>query len=94
MAGFGREKQRRFLSYFLRMTRECFMFNFNEQQLIYMTEQEEKFARNFARFVNEGNILALYDLANRAIRDIGQNANAKIVFFDFSLQVIVLLLQK
>jgi len=33
-------------------------------------------------------------LANRAIRDIGQNANAKIVFFDMALQMIVLLIQK
>ena len=94
MAGFGREKQKRFLQYFLRMTRECFMYNFKQAELVYMTQQEEDFARNFARFVNETNILAIYDLANRAIRDIGQNANAKIVFFDFTLQVIVLLLQK
>jgi DNA polymerase-3 subunit delta' len=44
--------------------------------------------------VNEANILSIYDLTNRAIRDIGQNANAKIVFFDFTLQIIVLLLRK
>ena len=94
MAGFGREKQKRFLTYFLRMTRECFMYNFQQQELVYMTEQEEQFAKNFARFVNEANILPIYDLTNRAIRDIGQNANAKIVFFDFALQTIVLLLQK
>jgi DNA polymerase-3 subunit delta' len=31
---------------------------------------------------------------NRAIRDIGQNANAKIVFFDMAMQMIVLLIQK
>ena len=59
-----------------------------------MTEEEEKFARNFARFVNEANVVPIYELANRALRDIGQNANAKIVFFDFALQMIVLLLQK
>ena len=94
LASFGREKQKRFLSYFLRMTRECFMYNFQQEDIVYMTQEEEDFARNFARFVNEANILALYDLANRAIRDIGQNANAKIVFFDFALQMIVLLLQK
>ena len=94
MASFGREKQKRFLHYFLRMTRECFMYNFQQPDIVYMTEQEEKFARNFARFVNEANILPINDLANRAIRDIGQNANSKIVFFDFTLQVIVLLLQK
>jgi DNA polymerase-3 subunit delta' len=38
--------------------------------------------------------MAINDLANLAIRDIGQNANAKIVFFDMALQMIVLLIQK
>ena len=94
LAAFGREKQKRFLQYFLKMTRECFMYNFQQQDIVYMTQQEEQFAKNFARFVNEANILQFYDLANLAIRDIGQNANAKIVFFDFTLQVIVLLLAK
>ena len=94
MAAFGREKQRRWLSYFLKMARENFIYNFQTEELNYMTQEEEKFARNFARFINEDNILPINDLANRAIRDIGQNANAKIVFFDFALQMIVLLLQK
>ena len=94
MAGMGREKQRRWLTYFLRMTRESFVYNFKEEELNYMTADEEAFAQNFARFINENNILPISDLANLAIRDIGQNANAKIVFFDFALQMIVLLLQK
>lgn len=94
MAAMGREKQRRFLSYFLALIRENFMYNFQQQELCYMTQKEEDFARNFARFVNEANVLPIYDLANRATRDIGQNANAKIVFFDFALQMIVLLIQK
>ena len=94
MASFGREKQRRFLAFFLRMVRENFMYNFQQEDIVYMTQQEEDFARNFARFINEANVLPIYDLANRAIRDIGQNANAKIVFFDFALQMIVLLIQK
>jgi DNA polymerase-3 subunit delta' len=94
MAAMGREKQRRWLTYFLRMSRESFVFNFKEEELNYMTAEEEAFAGNFARFINESNILPFSDLANLAIRDIGQNANAKIVFFDFALQTIVLLLQK
>lgn len=94
MAAMGRERQRRFLTYFLRLVRENFMYNFHEQQLCYMTQREEDFARNFARFINEANVLSITDLANRAIRDIGQNANAKIVFFDMALQMIVLLIQK
>lgn len=94
VAAFGREKQKRFLEYFLRMTRENFIYNFGRQELNYMTQEEEEFAGRFARFVNEKNILQINELANRAIRDIGQNANAKIVFFDIALQMIVLLLQK
>ena len=94
MAGMGREKQKRFLTYFLRLIRENFMYNFHQEELCYMNQREEDFAKNFARFVNEANILPISDLANRAIRDIGQNANAKIVFFDMALQMIVLLIQK
>lgn len=94
IAAFGREKQKRFLEYFLRMTRESFMYNFQDSELCYMTQKEEEFARNFARFINEANILQLYDLANLAIRDIGQNANGKIVFFDLSLRIIILLKAK
>ena len=94
MASFGREKQKRFLNYFLHMVRESFMYNFQKPELTYMTQAEEDFARNFARFINEANILPITDLANLAIRDIGQNANAKIVFFDLALQMIVLLIQK
>ena len=94
MAGYGREKQKRWLTYFLKMSRENFMYNFHQEELTYMTQKEEDFAKNFARFINENNILAISELANRDIRDIGQNANAKIVFFDLALQMIVLLLQK
>ena len=94
MASLGREKQKRFLEYFLRLVRENFMYNFHQSELCYMTQREEDFAKNFARFINEANILPISDLINRAIRDIGQNANAKIVFFDLTLQMIVLLIQK
>ena len=106
MATLGRERQKRFLEYFLRLVRENFMYNFQQsvgetspaahdaKELCYMAQNEEDFARNFARFINEANILPITDLATRCIRDIGQNANAKIVFFDMALQMIILLIQK
>lgn len=94
MAALGREKQKRFLEYFLRLIRENFVYNFQNPDLCYMAEREEDFAKNFARFINEANIIPISELANKAIRDIGQNANAKIVFFDLALQMIVLLIQK
>ena len=93
VSGYGREKQRRMLSYFLRLIRENFMYNFHQPELVYMTQEEENVARNFARFINEANVIELSELFSRAIRDIGQNANPKIVFFDMVLKVIVLLIQ-
>lgn len=91
---FGREKQRRMLAYFMQMIRESFVYNFHKRELVYMTIEEEGFARNFAPFINERNIIGINHLLERAYRDIGQSANAPMVFFDVALKLIVLLLSK
>ena len=94
IAGYGREKQRRLLSYFMHLVRENFMYNFRQPELNYMTQEEEDFAKNFARFIHEGNIIEINELMALAYRDIGQNANAKVVFYDLALKMIVLILKK
>lgn len=91
VSGMGREEQRRMLVYFMRMAREAFMYNFREPELTYMTREEEQFCQKFARFVNEGNIIGFQELYQTAMRDIGQNANARMVFFDITMKVAVLL---
>jgi DNA polymerase-3 subunit delta' len=93
VAKMGRERQKRFLEYLMRMTRECFAYNFRQPGLVYMSAQEEQFATKFSRFVNERNVLQMYDVANLALRDVCQNANAKIVFFDLAMQMIIYLRQ-
>ena len=93
-AGYGREKERRMLVYFPKHVRETFMFNFRNPELNYTTLEEENFAKNFARFINEANVIEINELFQRAGRDIGQNANAKIVLYDMALKLIVLLLKK
>ena len=92
-AGYGREKQKRMLTYFMKMIRENFMYNFKNPELCYMTTEEENFSKNFARFINENNVIDISELMSKAQNDIGQNANAKIVFFDMALKMIVLLIQ-
>lgn len=91
VATLGREEQKRLLVYFLRMAREAFMYNFRKRELTYMTTDEEAFCKKFARFVNENNVLGFQELYQKAIRDIGQNANARMVFFDITMKVAVLL---
>lgn len=93
-SGYGREKQKRMLQYFSHMIRENFMYNFHEPGLSYMTQEEENFSKNFARFINEANVVEISMLLDKAIRDISQNANGKIVFFDLTLKMIVLLIRK
>ena len=94
VAGYGREKQRRLLRYMMRMVRENFMYNFGQPELCYLTQEEENFSCKFARFINEANVVDINELLQKAHRDIGQNANAKVVFFDLALQMIVLLIRK
>lgn len=91
MAGIGREEQMRFLRYFSRMLRENFLMNFGIDELNVMTSKEKSFSKNFSKFVNASNVTNLINEMDRASKDIAGNANAKIVFFDLSLSVIILL---
>ena len=89
----GRETQKRLLEYCQRLIRENFMYNFRHQELIYETEEEAAFSTNFARFVNEKNVIPIMEELSTCQRDIEQNVNPRMVFFDFALKMIVLLIQ-
>ena len=93
VAGMGRERQKNFLEYCQRMIRENFIFNLHQRDLTYMTINEQNFASRFAPFVNERNVIGIMDELSEAQLHIEQNVNAKMVFFDFSLKMIVLLKQ-
>lgn len=89
VAALGRERQKRMLAYFQHLVRENFMYNFHNPELVYMTTAEEDFARKFARFINEANVIEINDIFGTAIRDIGQNGNPKMVFYDVAMKLIV-----
>ena len=72
---------------------ENFISNFHRAELNYMNKDEAAFSVNFGRFVNERNVIGIMDEIAHAQGDIEQNVNAKMVFFDFSLKMIVLLIQ-
>lgn len=91
VASLGREKQKHFLAYAQQMVRENFIFNLREQELNYLGLQEQQFAKNFARFINETNVFDMMNEIEEAQKHIEQNVNAKMVFFDFGLKAIVLL---
>ena len=89
VADFGREKQKRLIAYMMQMVRENFMYNFHNPQLCYMTQDEEAFAQKFAPFINERNVLLFQNRLQRMMRDISQNANGKLQFFNFALEVTI-----
>lgn len=94
VAEWGRERQKNFLEYALRMVRENFVYNFQLPELNCMSRQEADFAVRFARFINEGNVIPMVEAIEQAMRDVGQNVNPRMVFFDFGLQMIVLLVTR
>lgn len=90
-SGLGREQIMRFLAYCQRLIRENFIYNLNVDELIYLNREESQFSKNFARFITEKNVIKLVDVLNKALIDISGNANAKIVLYDMSIKVILLL---
>ncbi len=91
IASLGRERQVAFLTYCCRMLRENFIYNIKSPELNYMTSAEDNFSKNFARFVNERNVIQLNRVFDNAIKDISGNTNSKIVMFDVAVKVILLL---
>lgn len=89
----GRETQKRLLAYCQRLIRENFIYNFHQVELNYETREEAAFSTNFARFVNEKNVIPIMEELALCQRDIEQNVNPRMVFFDFALKMIVLLIQ-
>lgn len=93
VAKWGREKQKAFMEYCQRLVRENFMCNFHNEELNYMNRDEANFSVKFARFINERNVIGISNELAEAQRDIEQNVNPRMVFFDFTLKMIVLLIQ-
>lgn len=91
MSSLGREQQKAYLAYMQELLRENFMYNFGRPELNFMTPKEREFAKKFARFINERNIIRFSDEFAHAQRDVMGNVNGKTIFFNLALQVIILL---
>ncbi len=92
-AALGRERQKSFLSYSLRMIRENFILNFNgrENKLVYLTRAEDEFSERFHPFINGKNINALNKEFNLAYLHVESNGNTKMIFLDLALTIMRLI---
>ena len=93
IASWKRERQKHFLEYCQRLVRENFVFNFGRPELNSLSQREADFSHNFARFVNERNVMGIMNELSLAQRDIAQNVSARMVFFDLAIKMIMLLLK-
>ena len=91
LAAIGRERQKNFLAYCQRLIRENFVYRFQSPELNYMNLDEASFSAKFSPFVNERNVVELMEELAKAEQHITQNVNAKMVFFDLSLRITVLI---
>jgi DNA polymerase-3 subunit delta' len=91
ISGIGRERQKIFLNYCVRMIRENFILNLKQAEMVFLSGEEMNFSQRFSPFINEDNVWMISDELSKAYSDIERNANAKIVFLDLGLKLVKLL---
>lgn len=91
MARMGREQEKQYLNYAQHMIRENYIRNINQPQLSYLNASEAVFSNKFFPFIHFNNIEGFMEELQLAERQIENNVNAKLVFFDLALQTILLL---
>lgn len=95
IASIGREKQKLFLNHCMELFRQALLLNYSTAELVYMEPKVENFKlKNFAPFVNEHNILEIYQEIEDATYHIERNGNAKMIFTDLSIKLTRLIHKK
>lgn len=87
MAPLGREVQKKFLSYAMRIIRESWLTNMGNTDLVKLTDEEKKFVTNFSKFTHQQNTQQLFEELNKAYAEIERNAAPRILFLDLSLRL-------
>jgi DNA polymerase III subunit delta' len=89
IASTGREAQKNFISFSLRILRENLMLSLDQLQnrLVFLTGEEATFSGNFHPYINQNNINPLTDEFNLVYSQIEANGSAKIIFLDLALKV-------
>lgn len=91
MAQIGRDKQKSFFSFALRLLREYFVMNMNHSNLVYLNSEEKNWGQQFAPFINERNIVPFSKEFELGIKHISMNGNPRIIFLDTALRMVRLI---
>lgn len=94
IASWGREKQKFFLVYALKMIRENIVLNqvpTEKQQLNYLSEKELDFSSKFSAFITLNNVQMIADEFDKACFHIERNVFSKLVLLDLALKLMPML---
>jgi DNA polymerase-3 subunit delta' len=91
VSALGRERQKAFLTYSLRMVRENYLMNMQQRGLVRMSPPESDFSERFSAFIHDRNAPAIVKELEEACVHIEANAYARIVFLDFALTLVKLI---
>ncbi len=89
IAKWGRERQKSFLVYSLKLLRENLILNINpenQNKILFLTDKEKEFSLKFKNFIHQNNIYYLTDEFSEAFNHIARNGNSKLIFFDLALK--------
>jgi DNA polymerase-3 subunit delta' len=89
MSSTGRESQKNFLSYSLRLLRENLMLSLDQlnKEIVFLAGEEAEFSDKFHPFITKNNIYPLVEEFSLAYSHIEANGYAKVVFLDLALKV-------
>jgi DNA polymerase-3 subunit delta' len=89
IAATGREAQKNYISFSLRLLRENLMLSLEQYQnnIVFLAGEEAEFSSKFHSFITSDNIHSLVDEFDLAYSHIEANGNAKIIFLDMALKV-------
>ncbi len=91
MAKIGRDKQKAFFAFALRLIREYFVLNLKQNELVYLNKNEKDWGKQFAPFINERNIIPFFNEFELGIKHISMNGNPRIIFLDTALRMVRLI---
>ncbi|GAA0880733.1 hypothetical protein GCM10009119_37030 [Algoriphagus jejuensis] len=87
-----KEAQKSLLLTGLNVAREILLKNFNLDQLLRTTEEDRKFIDNISKTVlREEHVVKLYDSFNQAHYHLERNGNAKMIFTDLSMDILLMM---
>ncbi len=88
----GREKQKSFLEYTLRLVRENLMLNVvKTNEIVYLDKKESDFSSKFHPFITAPKAAKIYREINLAFEHITRNVSAKLVLLDMALQLTIII---